>query len=128
MIVQWSRVVVESSSGSSVSVSVISVMVQYACLSVVVLEFRKQSLTLFSFFPKFHYNITGATDVGMDMDEPRFPMAIPMKENTSLINDTVVVSIVGTMVASMTVNSPKTRDTARASLRGRTELSMTVNF
>ena len=60
----------------------------------------------------------GATVVGMDMDKQVFPMAIPTKVNTSLINDMDREFTVGMMVESTMECLVKTNDMAREILRG----------
>ena len=56
--------------------------------------------------------------VGMVVGEQVFRMAIPTKENTSLINDMDRANTSGTTVESTMDNSQKTNVTARVSLLG----------
>lgn len=61
---------------------------------------------------------------GMDMDALVSVTVIPMKGNTNLINDTVVVSTSGMMEESTTDTFPKINDMDMVSLPGRMVLSM----
>merc|ERR1712232_652609 len=72
--------------------------------------------------------VIGDMAVGMDLDGPPLPTAIPTRVNTDLTNDTVVVSTVGQTDVSMMENSQKTNDTARELSNGQMEPPMRETF